>query len=154
MNLSDCSEIIKVIKQAGIEAVETKKPSAILFGTVQSIEPLSIFIDQKTILEADELILVRNVTDFQTEISFDDSSIKNEIQIGNRPLAPDGVLTVNPDTGAEESSPAILKGKLSFQEKIRHKITVYNSLKIGEKVIVQRMQGGQRFVILDRVVAV
>lgn len=31
------------------------------------------------------------------------------------------------------------------------RITVHNALKIGEKVILARMQSGQRYIVLDRV---
>lgn len=134
-----------------MEAVEEKAPVQILYGTVTAESPLEITIEQRLRLAENHLVLTRNVTDFQTEISFDDPEIKNEIQIGNRPFAPDGTLITNPDLGTEESVPAIIQGKFSFKEKVKHKITCYNALKTGEIVLLIRMQGGQRFIVIDRV---
>lgn len=150
--MSDASRIIQIIKQAATETIENSKPVAVLFGTVQSIAPLTIFVDQKTILEEEEIILIDNVRDYKTQISFDNPNIENNVTIGKRPIPKNGVLTTEPDTGQENSKAAIFEGKLSFMEKVKHDVTVYNALKVGEKVLILRVQGGQRFIILNRVV--
>ncbi len=129
------SDFVKVIKKSAIEAVNNSKPADIFYGTVQSISPLTIFIDQKLILSEKFLIIPESLTDYETEISFDDSSVKQ-------------VFTTWNMEETSESTPS----KISFKEKIKHKITVYNSLKTGEKVILLRQQGGQKYMVLDRVV--
>ena len=129
------SDFVKVIKKSAIEAVKNSKPTDIFYGTVQSISPLTIFIDQKLILSEKFLIIPESLTDYETEISFDDSSIKQ-------------VFTTWDMEETSESSPS----KISFKEKIKHKITVYNSLKTGEKVILLRQQGGQKYMVIDRAV--
>lgn len=129
------SDFVKVIKKSAIEAVKNSKPTDIFYGTVQSISPLTIFIDQKLILSEKFLIIPESLTDYETEISFDDPSIKQ-------------VFTTWNMEETSESTPS----KISFKEKIKHKITVYNSLKVGEKVILLRQQGGQKYMIVDRVV--
>ena len=129
------SDFVKVIKKSAIEAVNNSKPADIFYGTVQSISPLTIFIDQKLILSEKFLIIPESLTDYETEISFDDPSIKQ-------------VFTTWDMEETSESTPS----KISFKEKIKHKITVYNSLKTGEKVILLRQQGGQKYMIVDRVV--
>ncbi|OUQ56325.1 hypothetical protein B5E58_10785 [Tyzzerella sp. An114] len=129
------SDFVKVIKKSAIEAVKNSKPTDIFYGTVQSISPLTIFIDQKLILSEKFLIIPESLTDYETEISFDDSSIKQ-------------VFTTWDMEETSESSPS----KISFKEKIKHKITVYNGLKAGEAVILLRQQGGQKYMVLDRAV--
>lgn len=129
------SDFVKVIKKSAIEAVNNSKPADIFYGTVQSISPLTIFIDQKLILSEKFLIIPESLTDYETEISFDNPSIKQ-------------VFTTWNMEETSESTPS----KISFKEKIKHKITVYNSLKEGEKVILLRQQGGQKYMVLDRVV--
>lgn len=99
--------MIQIIKQAAIEAVEASKPTKFIFGTVSSSQPLKIKIDQKITLTEEFLVLSRNVTDYETE-------------------------------------EAIENGE-------RRKVTVYNSLQTGEKVLLLREQGGQSYVVLDRV---
>lgn len=128
------NEIVRIIKQAAVDAVDAQKPCTVLFGTVTKEKPLEILVEQKMTLSEAQLILSRNVTDFQTEISFDDPDIKQQY------------TTWDLDESAE-STPR----KIAFKEKTKHKITVYNVLKSGEKVILLRCAGGQKFVVLDRV---
>ena len=126
---------MKIIKQAGVEAVRASVPADLLFGTVQSESPLQIFINQKIILSGDEIILSRNVTDYETELSFDDPDIKQ-------------IYTTWNMAETEESQ----QQKIAFKAKINHKVTIYNGLKAGERVAVLRLQGGQKFFVIDRVV--
>lgn len=132
--MSDYSILTRLIKTAATEAVETAKPVAVLFGTVQSVSPLSIFVDQKTILEAHEIILSERVTDYQTKLSFDNPEIKQ-------------VYTVWDMEEKEESS----KQKIAFKKKQQHDITLYQALKANDKVILLRVQGGQKFIVIDRI---
>lgn len=128
------NEIIRVIKQAAVDAVDAQKPCTVLFGTVTKATPLEILVEQKMTLSEAQLILSRSVTDFQTEISFDDPNIKQQ-------------YTTWDISESTEDPPK----KIAFKEKTKHKITVYNALKVGEKVILLRCAGGQRFVVLDRI---
>ena len=134
--LSGYTDLVKIIKRAAMDAVEAGKPCDVLFGTVQSVAPLSIFVEVGMVLDETELILGELLTDFQTEFSFDDPEVLQ-------------VFTTWDMDEESESMPA----KMSFQGKVRHKVTVYNGLKVGDKVILLRKQNGQRFVVLDRVVS-
>jgi hypothetical protein len=82
--------LIQIIKQAAMEAVEHAKPSGIVFGTVNSINPLSVQLDQKITLSDDFLVSRSQLPTFT----------------------------------------------------------------IGDQLILIQMQGGQQFVILDKVVNV
>ncbi len=128
------NEIVRIIKRAAVDAVEAQKPCIVLFGTVIKTNPLEILVEQKMTLSEAQLILSRNVTDFQTEMSFDDPNIKQQ-------------YTSWDINETAEDSPR----KIAFKEKVKHKITVYNALKTGEKVVLLRCAGGQRFVVIDRI---
>lgn len=52
-----------------MEALESSKPVNILFGTVLSASPLKIQVDQKSIYTSKMLILTRNVTDFEVDMT-------------------------------------------------------------------------------------
>lgn len=60
---------VEVVKRAAVEAVEAGKPVNILFGTVLSASPLKIQVDQKSIYTSKMLILTRNVTDFEVDMT-------------------------------------------------------------------------------------
>ncbi|HFL2491481.1 TPA: DUF2577 domain-containing protein [Clostridioides difficile] len=82
-------DLLQIIKKAAMDAVETSNPIQIAFGTIESISPLRVKIEQK--LSIGEIFLI------QTE---------------------------------------------TFKR--------YTDKKIGDKLVLIRMQGGQQYLILDR----
>jgi len=132
--MAEYGMFVDFIRKEALRAVGATNPCRVLYGMVEAVEPLRIFVDQRMILDERELILTRNVRDYETEISFDDPAVKQ-------------VYTTWDMDEEEESSPA----KLSFKEKERHKVTVYNGLQVGERVVMMQEVGGQRFVVLDRI---
>lgn len=113
-------KMVETIKTAAIDAVNASNPVAVIFGTVVSILPLKVNIEQRFTLDDSHLILSSAVRDHQLEVTVDHST---QIESGH-----------------------------SHQVTGKKTITVHNGLKIGEKVIMMRVQGGQKYVILDRVV--
>lgn len=126
--------IVEIIKMAAVEAVNASGPMGIVFGKVISVSPLKVNVEQRLTLDESHLILLNTVRDYQVEISFDDASIKNIVK--------DYSMSDVPGTNY----------KLTFQQKVKNKVTIYNGLKVDETVILIRVQGGQKYVILDRVV--
>lgn len=98
------SNIVQLIKQIAVEAVEAAKPCDYRTGVVTHTNPLEIKISQTLTLDEDFLDLSRNVTNFETKIN--------------------GQIT-----------------------------TVENELKVGEKVLMIRKSGGQKYAVIDRVVS-
>ena len=111
-----------------MEAVEAGKPVNILFGTVLSASPLKIQVDQKSIYTSKMLILTRNVTDFEVDMTVNHST---EDKGGGSGAA------------AYEAHKHAYVGKKTFK--------VHNALKAGEKVLLIRVQQGKKFVVIDRV---
>ena len=119
---------VEVVKRAAVEAVEAGKPVNILFGTVLSASPLKIQVDQKSIYTSKMLILTRNVTDFEVDMTVNHST---EDKGGGSGAA------------AYEAHKHAYVGKKTFK--------VHNALKAGEKVLLIRVQQGKKFVVIDRV---
>lgn len=103
------TNLMQIIKQVAIEAIEGMKPVHYLYGTVAKAAPLQINIEQRLNLEAEDLILTDQVRDHVVEFS---------------------------------------NGEIAK----RQQMTLYRGLKVGEKVLLSRMQGGQKFIVLSRVV--
>ena len=84
------NDLLKIIKQAAVNAVNASKPVHIVFGTVLNVSPLKIKIEQKLILESEQLILTRNVTNYKTSIVIDGEikniTINNGLKINNHVL--------------------------------------------------------------------
>lgn len=102
----DAAALVKLVKQAAVEANEANGPVRVCYGVVTSASPLEISVDQKLILKSGQLMLTNSVRDYEAEMD-------------------------DPQHG-----------------KIKYK--VYLKLKAGEKVILLRCDGGQKYVVLDR----
>lgn len=131
------SNLIASIKKAAMEAVEASKPCAVMFGKVTSISPLKINVEQKLTLTEAQLIMTRNVTDFKTHITVDHFT---EDVTHNHSYTDDG------------SSSTTGNNTHKHQVKGKKEITVHNSLVVGDSVLLLRMQGGQQYVVWDRVI--
>ncbi len=126
--MPDAVELMKTIKRAALDAVKASKPVEVCFGKVTSASPLKILVEQKLPLGKGQLILTRNVTDFVTEVTVDWAT---ENKGGGNGYA------------SYETHKHPIKG--------RKKITVYNGLVVGDEVILIRQQGGQKYIVVDRI---
>lgn len=107
--MPDYGSLVKVMKQAGTQAVIAGGPVTVCFGKVMNTEPLQVLVDQKMTLGAAQLVLTRNVTDYEVNV------------------------TVEWESGGKK------------------KMMIHNSLVSGDEVVLLRQQGGQKYIIVDRV---
>jgi hypothetical protein len=126
------------MKKAGMGASEASNPTAIMFGEVISASPLKITVEQKITLEKVQLVLTRNVTDYHL-----DMSVAHNTELETEHIHP----VIDTYTGGGTSRPT----QHLHAYKNKKKFLVHNALKVGELVVLVRIQGGQKFLILDRV---
>ena len=107
--MRDANDLLNVVKKAALEAVNASQPSDFCFGKVISTKPLKISVEQKMTLGVAQLVLTRGVTDFKTEITFDETNETKEV-------------------------------------------TIRNGLKVSDEVILLKKKGGQKYLVIDRVV--
>lgn len=101
-NLSAMAEFIETIRRIVVQTVASMKLEKVFTGTVQSINPIRVFIDAKMTLPSECLIV-----------------------------------------------PSYLKPFEAYTEtEYPVKVKIDNALKNGDKVVLLRMQGGQKFVIM------
>lgn len=122
--------MVRAVKQAALEAVRASGPAGVCFGTVVSVSPLKIQVDQKMVLEGPQLLLTDRVRDYSVEMT---------------PL-PEFHETEPETGGAGEAAFAEHKHKYRGRKKWR----VHNALAMGEKVLLLRCDGGQQYVVWDR----
>lgn len=108
------ADLVESMKKAALEAVGNSDPCCIMYGKVVSASPLQIQVNTKLILEENQLVLTRNVTNY---------TIPTSGSTGSRDGHSHGIGS----------------------------LTVNNSLKAGEEVILIRQAGGQEYIVLDRV---
>lgn len=148
----DSRDIVQSIRSIASSVQSNSKPVDFFFGTVVSEKPLKILVEQKLLLSEKQLILMRNTSDYETEISFDNPEIMQEIEIKGLNSLGEIDLNGSPQKLNILQDNAQIKCFISNKAKTKHKITVYNGLKNGEKVILARFFGGEKFLILDRTV--
>ena len=119
---------VELVKQAAVEAVEATKPVQFLFGKVISVSPLKIQVDQKSIYTEKMLVLTRNVTEHEIDIS---------------------ISHVTENRAGGSGDPAFASHNHDYKGKKKFK--VHNALIVGDEVVLGRVQGGKRFVVLDRI---
>ncbi len=125
---ADYGEFLQLMKRAAVEAVAAGKPADLCYGTVEAVEPLQIITDQKLPLYAEQLELCRAVQDYWLDVEI---STQSEDKSGGGGYA---------EFAAHRHA---VKG--------RKKLRVYNGLQAGERVLLLRWPGGQKFLVLDRV---
>lgn len=105
----DAKDLIESIKMVAKNSTDASKPTAIVFGKVEGINPLKISVENKLKLSTNQLILPDRLSDKKFKVTIDDG------------LGTIGTVDVN------------------------------NALKVGEEVILLRVQGGQKYLIMDKV---
>ncbi len=135
--MPNAKNIVQLVKQAAVEAVEAGKPVNLLFGTVISDKPLKIQVDQQSIYTEAMLVLTRNVTDYELDITVSAQSV----------IISHGHPVVDTYTGGGTATEIqhnhLIQG--------RKKIKIHNALLVGDQVLLMRIQQGKRFVVVDRV---
>lgn len=130
--MPDAVELMKTIKRAALDAVKASKPVEVCFGKVTSASPLKILVEQKLPLGEGQLILTRNVTNFKTYIT--GGNVKNYYYTGS-----------DTDGGTAPVVPSHVHAIGKVQ------IIVHNGLVVGDEVILIRQQGGQKYIVVDRI---
>jgi len=138
--VSEVNGIIASMKQAALEAVAATLPCAHMVGTVESVDPLNIRISQKLVLNEERLILTNAVRDYIVDVTVDHLTEVEDAH--THPI-------IDTYTGGGGSLPTThlhgYEGRKTF--------VVHLDLSEGEKVLLLRVQGGQKYIVLDRVEA-
>lgn len=147
------ANLVESMKKAAIDAVDASKPAGIMFGTVISASPLEIDVEQHMTLGPDQLIVCQHLTDYTVNVDVNWTSASS---LGGD----DNELKITGSTGSADghSHPGdtlvIEPSKLGHSHKTTgtKSMTIRNALQPGDQVILFRMQGGQKFAVMDRMV--
>lgn len=139
------------IKLIASNLINSMQPTDIFYGTVTKVNPLEIMIDQKLILPEAFLILSNMVKDHEVDLTV---SFQTE---NDKFLVPDHTHphtdTLPNGSQSQKMTMTTTDFDTTHKHEIKHKIKVmqHYALKKDEKVILLRMQGGQKYLVLDRV---
>lgn len=166
--MSNYTELLEIIKKASKEAMEASNPAGILFGTVTNIGPLEINVEQKMTLSQEFFVLTKNVVDYTVDVTMNWNTETRSLN-ANHTHSVNGDISVNSkatmDPNPENANITIeneVNSNISIEQRninLSHNhtisgtksLTIHNSLKVGDKVILIQVQGGQRYIVLDKV---
>ena len=144
--MRDANDLLNIVKRAALEAVNASQPSDFCFGKVISTKPLKISVEQKMTLGAAQLILTRNVTDYKVTVSMnwdtEPAGIHNHSCSGS---CSDGGSCYGTTNSVENHVHKIVSDE-------KKEMTIHNALQTGDMVILLKKKGGQKYLVLDRVV--
>ena len=121
------TDFLENIQGIVLGILNAQKLSTVVYGTVESISPLKVQVDQKLLLEQEQLKLTRAVMDYEVEMTVDH---KTENQAGG-------------SGDAEFASH-------NHEYKGKKKFLIHNGLVVGDKVTMIRAHGGQQYLIIDK----
>ncbi|MGO4786963.1 DUF2577 domain-containing protein [Paenibacillus sp. 2KB_20] len=119
--------MLDIIKKAALDAVNTGNPVAVQIGTVEAISPLEISLDQRLTLSEAFLIVPESLTRYEIDLHH--------------------THEYTDDTGTG-SSTKITEPSLPVKP-----IVIRKGLTVGDAVIMLRVQGGQKYLVLDKAVS-
>ena len=127
----DANNLVRLIKKAAQDALQASSPFALKLGEVVSVSPLRIRINQKITIPATQLLLTNAVRDHVVRLTKEDGDDDEH------------------EENAEENTPEEQEGDAGDPKRY----TVHCALAVGEKVLLLRCDGGQKFIVLDRLEA-
>lgn len=125
--LRDMTDILKQFQGIVLGVLNAQKLCTIVYGTVISLEPLEVKVDQKLTLKKEQLKLTRAVMDYEVDMTVDH-------------------LTENRSGGGGDAS----FESHNHEYKGRKKFLIHNGLVVGDKVTMIRAHGGQQYIIIDK----
>lgn len=120
-------KIVNIIKEIASTVIQNGEPMEIIVGEVVSASPLEIKIDPKLTIPEENIVLTKNTSEWTMEMSVDH-------------------VTENRSGGGGYAEFA----SHNHEYKGRKKYLVHNQLVVGDKVIMLKETGGQRYIALDR----
>lgn len=129
--MRDTNDLVKLIQKIAMEAVEAGKPMNVTFGKVLSPDDLNVDVDQKFQLKEKQLMLGETLREYEAELEVELEEMELELELE---IEGETVLAKAKGTGTVKG-----KGK------------ILRRLDAGDDVILMRMQGGQKYMVIDKV---
>ncbi|MEC0310190.1 DUF2577 domain-containing protein [Paenibacillus lautus] len=120
------ADLLNTLKKAAVGAVAAGNPTAVMFGTVSSADPLEVIVDQRFTLPADFLVIPESLIHFEIDLHHT-HEYTDDTGTGSSTKQTEPALPVKP-------------------------IVIRRGLEEGDKLLMLRVQGGQKYIIVDRVV--
>ncbi len=138
--------LLNLIKEISVNAVNSQKPTALLYGIVISVAPLSVKISNNLILSEEFLIVPKSLTDYEINVEMNwntevtDTTHTHNVNLNDRYNSigdTESKMIVSGEQNYNKTHGHQLKGKKT--------IKIFNALKANDKVILAQVQRWTRF---------
>jgi len=147
--------ILDVIKQASKDTIESTQPAAFVFGVVTKTAPLTVSVEGRLTISEPLLIVpetlrtyrIHNVTgNIQGNVDFTGTVSMTGVSGTMETTEPKTYTIVNAAFSGTANS-VKLSGKITIASGEIFLTRVFN---IGDELLLARVQGGQRYIVLER----
>lgn len=121
------ADLLSTVKKAAMDAMAAGNPAAVMFGEVTNTDPLEVNVDQRFTLPADFLLVPESLIHYEIDLHHSHEYTDDS----------------GSGTSTKQTKPALPEKP----------IVIRRGLEAGDKLLLLRVQGGQQYVILDRVVS-
>ncbi|MDR9857819.1 DUF2577 domain-containing protein [Paenibacillus sp. VCA1] len=121
------ADLLSTVKKAAMDAMAAGNPAAVMFGEVINTDPLEVNVDQRFTLPADFLLVPESLIHYEIDLHHSHEYTDDS----------------GSGTSTKQTKPALPEKP----------IVIRRGLEAGDKLLLLRVQGGQQYVILDRVVS-
>ena len=135
--------LIDIVKRAALDVMANEQLCDLRYGTVVDANPLRVQITSQLTIPSSLLVVPERLTDHKVSVTVDwksDTSGEHSHMFDVEHV-PNEVITDSTSIG----------GKHDHGISGTKTITIHNALKVGDKVVLLRKQGGQSYFILDRI---
>jgi hypothetical protein len=122
------AQLLQTMQALVKQTMDAGKPTDYIIGVVETVNPLSIRIEQRDVVTKEFLVLADAVRDYDVDIE---------------------VNHVTENRGGGSGDPAYESHNHGYAG--RKRIRVYNGLHPGESVIMLRQAGGQEYCVVSRI---
>lgn len=122
--MHDANDLVRVVQQVSAGANEAGYPADLMSGTVVNTKPLKIKVEQRFDIGSAQLIVPERLTDHEVKITLEKVSAEGMADAGH------------------------LEAYVGTEMVVK----MYAGLKTGDHVVMIRQQGGQKFLVADKVV--
>lgn len=149
------TNIVQVLQGLIKQSMDSASLANVMFGTVVSVNPLQINVEQRFTITEEFLILTKNVKNYTTTVTVNWNTENTNLDLTHNHTI--GAFTTGQAENHSHSVNSMQTQDYDLNNTHQHNIsgtktiTVHNALKQGDKVVLIRAQGGQKYVVLDKV---
>lgn len=144
-------KLVKVLQELIKQSIDVNKFSDITYGEVVSDEPVKIKLNDIITLEPENIILTNAVVDHEIDVTVDWYTEEFDVDPNgghSHDYIDKGMFNI--PNNAKTMPHTIGKPNHKHEIKNKKKMIVHNKLKVGEKVLLLKAYGGQKYVVWDR----